>query len=114
MRNQRDVIAYVRDINEALDRIIHYSSSTTYEEFAKSEWDQAAVMRQFEIIGEAVVNIDFDFKNTHSEIEWRDMIDFRNFLIHDYADIDVTIVWDAMIKNVPPLKKKIESIIHNV
>jgi len=111
MRNKRDNLAYVQDIRDAIEKIIKYVTAHSIEEFTSDEWDQAAAIRQFEIIGEATTNIDADFKKIHSDIEWRDMNDFRNFLIHDYSDIDIAIVWDAMTKHIPPLKKKIKAIL---
>ena len=82
-----------------------------YEEFFSNDWDQAAIIRYFEIIGEAVSNINEEFKKTLPDIEWRDMNDFRNFLIHDYMDIDVKIVWKAMTVDIPALKQKIDKIL---
>ena len=111
MRNKKDNLVYVQDIRDAIDNIMSYSSSKTIEQFTSSEWDQAAIIRFFEIIGEAASNIDDSFKEKFSEVEWRDMSDFRNYLIHDYADIDVDIVWDAITKNVPLLKEKVENVL---
>jgi len=70
-------------------------------------------MRYFEIIGEAANQIDEEFKKLNPQIEWRDIIDFRNFLIHDYMEIDLNIVWETIIKNIPLLRKKINYLLKN-
>lgn len=51
-------------------------------------------------------------KKDNSEIEWRDLSDFRNFLIHDYIDVDLKIVWDTMTINIPVLKEKIHKLLN--
>jgi uncharacterized protein with HEPN domain len=111
MKQNKNNAAYVKHIRDAVEKISDYASHKSYDNFINSEWDQAAVMRYFEIIGEAVSHIDQEFKETYPEIAWRDMSDFRNFLIHDYMDIDLTIVWNVMTIDIPKLKEKIEKIL---
>lgn len=111
MRDKKDNLAYIKSIRDSIEKISKYVAEHKFEEFVLNEWDQAAIIRYFEIIGEAVSNIDEEFKKTLPDIEWRDMNDFRNFLIHDYMDIDVKIVWKAMTVDVPILKEKIDKIL---
>lgn len=111
MRTNKDNLAYVKHIRDAIVKISEYSLEHSEEDFFSNEWDQAAIMRYFEIIGEAVTRIDSEFKKTHPEIEWRDMSDFRNFLIHDYIDVDLNIVWKTVTKNIPSLKERIEQLL---
>lgn len=113
MREQKDDLVYIRHIHDAIERILSYKSSSSFDTFSNNEWDQAAVIRYFEIIGEATTKLSPAFKQAHPEIEWRDISDFRNFLIHDYMDIDVKIVWDTMTINLPPLKGKISKILES-
>jgi len=111
MRDKKDNLVYIKSIRDAIEKINTYVTQHKYDQFVLNEWDQAAIIRYFEIIGEAVSNIDEDFKKTILDIEWRDMSDFRNFLIHDYMDIDVKIVWRAMTIDIPALKQKIDKIL---
>ena len=111
MREKRDNLAYLKSIKDAIEKITTYVLQNKFEDFFSNEWDQAAIIRYFEIIGEAVNNIDEEYKKTNPDIEWRDMSDFRNFLIHDYMDIDVKIVWKAMTVDIPTLKLQIEKIL---
>ena len=111
MRDKKDNLIYIKNIRDAIEKISTYVGKHKYEEFFSNEWDQAAIIRYFEIIGEAVNNIDEDFKKIIPDIEWRDISDFRNFLIHDYMDIDVKIVWQAMTVDIPVLKQKINKIL---
>jgi len=113
VRAYKDNLAYISHIRDAIEKISAYTSANNYKHFANNEWDQAAIIRYFEIIGEASTRIDSEFKKNHPEIEWRDISDFRNFLIHDYMEIDVKIVWETMTADIPLLKKKIEKILED-
>ncbi|NCN23947.1 MAG: hypothetical protein COU65_00235 [Candidatus Pacebacteria bacterium CG10_big_fil_rev_8_21_14_0_10_42_12] len=108
---REDNLVYVYHIRDAIATIHEYGQTHSFEDFRDTEWDQSAIIRYFEIIGEAATKIDKTFRDEHSSIEWRDLSDFRNFLIHDYMDIDVSIVWDAITKDVPDLVVKINNLL---
>ena len=111
MREQKDNFVYISHIRDAIKKIVEYTSCHDFDHFQDNEWDQSAIIRYFEVIGEATTRIDEVFKERHSDIEWRDLTDFRNFLIHDYIDIDVSILWDTMTMDIPPLQDKINDIL---
>ncbi len=111
MRGKRSNIVYIQHMQDALQKIIGYSSSHSYNDLLREEWDQDAVMRNLEIIGEAANNLDESFRGKYSEIPWRKIIDFRNVVVHHYADLDLEVVWQIITTDIPPLKKKIESIL---
>ena len=64
-----------------------------------------AVVRELAIIGEATNNLSDDFRRNHSDIPFRDIIDMRNILIHDYAGVNTKVVWDTCKNNLPELKQ---------
>ena len=113
MKKGKDNLAYIKHIRDAINKIYKYSLQHTEKDFMQNEWDQAAIMRYFEIIGEAAKRIDPEFKKLNPDIEWRDIVDFRNFLIHDYIDVDLNIVWQTMVKDIPLLRKKINRLLKN-
>ena len=84
-----------------------------YEEFKNSEWDVSAVVRNLEVIGEAVANLSSDFKEKHPEVEWRDIKGFRNIAIHQYWNIDKEIVWEIIQDELDHLQQKIEKILQS-
>lgn len=84
-------------------KIKKYCAGYTYEEFLKDEKTQDAIVRNFEIIGEASNRISLDFKTLHPEIEWRALTGFRNRLIHEYFKIDYQIVWDIIQNEIDQL-----------
>ncbi len=111
MRNQRDNLGYIGHIRDAILKIKRYVLNHTYEEYAENEGDRDAVMRNLEVIGEAAGNIDELFKSKHAEIDWRKVKDLRNVLIHDYADVDIKLVWRIITKNIPELDKQISTLL---
>lgn len=74
---------------------------------------QSAVIRQFEIIGEASANISDELKKCEPDVEWNTIKGFRNLLVHEYFRVDVTEVWSTIENDLPVLKKQIQSILNN-
>lgn len=86
-------------------------SGLTKEKMVGDETLKRAVVRSIEIIGEATKNIDKDFREKYSEIEWKQMAGMRDRLIHNYMGINYNIVWDVIHNKIPTLKEKIRKII---
>ncbi len=81
------------DIIESGEKILRYTSDMTYEEFVSNEIIIDAVIRNFEVIGEAANRLPDEFKDKYHEIDWHRIRGFRNRIVHDYAGIDFEIVW---------------------
>lgn len=96
---------------ESIGQIERYTEEMSIEEFVKSDQVCDAVLRRLEIIGEATKNLPEEMKIAHGEIEWRDISDFRNFLIHEYFGVDIQEVWSVIKKDLPVLKKQIQNIL---
>ncbi len=106
----RDKAAYFWDITEAIYSIEEFVVGLDLDTYAANELVHSAVERKFEIIGEAVSQLAKHFPDTASQLpNYRQIIGFRNILIHGYAEIDHVRVWDVIHQDVPSLKKAIES-----
>jgi len=105
---KRDVSLYLSDINEAIAAIEDYIQGLSYEDFVSDRKTYSATLREFIVIGEAIINIPDEIKNQAPSIEWRLIKDFRNFIVHEYFGVDANIVWDAVCKEIPFLKSEIE------
>lgn len=103
--------AYLRHMKDSADAVFSYAKNNTFEQFDLSNWDQAAVIRNLEIIGEAANNIPIDFRKEHSNIPWQDIIDFRNVAIHQYMEVDNKIVWDILQNDIPSLIHKLDELL---
>lgn len=103
----RDYIFFLEDILAAAAKIEKFTEGLSFEEFRNYEMAVDAVLRNLEVIGEAVKNIPDDLKNRHQEVEWKEAVGFRNVLAHDYFGIDLESVWDTLKKNIPVFKEHI-------
>ncbi|MBE0433264.1 DUF86 domain-containing protein [candidate division WOR-3 bacterium] len=104
---KKDDSLYLRHIIDAIGRIEEYTSGMNYEDFVASNLVQDGVIRQIEIIGEAVKRLSDRTRSMHQEIPWKDVIGMRNKLIHDYFGVDIDAVWDTVEKDIPILKTDI-------
>lgn len=91
---------------------MRYTQGMTYKDFAANELVVDAVLRNFGIIGEAANNLGANFHETHSEIEWRLVINFRHRVVHHYFGMDDQIVWEIVEDELPKLERKINEIIN--
>lgn len=97
---------------EAIEKIGLYSKD--FEDADMFYHDQKsfdASMMQFVVIGEIISRLDADYKNTHSEIPWQKIKDFRNIVAHDYFGIDADEIWDIINNKLLPLKDDISKLI---
>lgn len=91
--SKRSTNLLIEDILDSGQKIIHYTNGLTLEQFTSDSKTIDAVIRNFEIIGEAANRLPEEFKETHSEIDWHKIRGFRNRIVHDYFGIDHSIVW---------------------
>ena len=108
--SKRDEKLFIQDIKESVDAILSYVDGISFDIFEQDRKTYSAVIREFEIIGEATKHLSEDITNKYSEIEWRDIKDFRNILIHEYFGVDFEIVWNAIKEDLPKLKVIIDLI----
>jgi uncharacterized protein with HEPN domain len=109
--SRRDLGLLLEDILEACHNILSYTSGMDYESFSGDKKTIDAVVRNFEIIGEASTMVPEDFRSEHPQIEWRRITGFRNRIIHEYFGIDYENVWKIRNENVPELMAEIELLI---
>ena len=108
---KREPNLLVEDIIDSGKKILEYTSNLSFEDFTKDEKTIDAVIRNFEIIGEAANRLLDDFKEKHPEIDWHRIRGFRNRIVHDYFGIDFTIVWKIKNSFLPTLISKLETLI---
>lgn len=105
--SKRNPELLVEDIIESGNKILDYTRSLSFDDFINDAKTVDAVVRNFEIIGEAANRLSDDFKDLHSEIDWHRIRGFRNRIVHDYFGIDYSIVWEVKNTFLPDLLLKL-------
>lgn len=82
----------------------------TLSEFKKNELVIDAVVRNFEVIGEASRHIPTSVQHVYPDIPWKQMVEMRNFLILEYSGVDLSTVWQTAHKHLPALKDQLSAI----
>ena len=110
-RNHR---VYLLDMLKAIEKIERYTYGMGFSDFAKNELVQDAVLRNLELIGEAVKNIPEEIKAEYPNVEWRKIAGLRDILIHAYFEVDLEIIWDVIRNKLPQLKSQISNILNEL
>src|SRR3989338_506779 len=109
MKEKRDIKLYILDMLQAIDEINEFIADISDgDQLADNKTVYKAVLMDFVILGEASKNLYEEVSANHPEVEWKDIMDMRNKLVHEYFGVDNRVVWDAIKKNFPELKKILE------
>ena len=106
----KDEAVYLKHILDAIEKIESYTSGGR-KTFFQNTLIQDAVIRNLEIIGEAVRNLPAEFRRRHPEIPWRGIAALRNVLIHEYFGVELEIVWRVVKRRLPSLKRYVEMLL---
>ena len=107
----KDDKLYLIHISECIDKIESYVSQIDKESFLGSTLVQDAVVRNLQILAESTQRLSEGLKQIHAEIDWYKISGFRNILVHDYLGIDMESVWNIVEKEIPILRKGINSML---
>ena len=108
--SERDFRLYCADILDSGSAILEFVKGLAFEEFCNDRKTYSAVIREFEIVGEAVGKLPEELRRSHQDVEWQDVKDFRNLLIHEYFGVDLEIVWKIIQDDLPVLMDTVRKI----
>ncbi len=112
--SKRKDIDLIRDIKESIERIISYTHNMEYGDFTQDHKTQDAVIRNIEIMGEAVKALSEKVKKNNSDIPWKNIAGTRDKLIHDYFGVNIDIVWNIAKGEMQELFPRIRSILQDM
>jgi uncharacterized protein with HEPN domain len=101
--SERNLLLYLEDIEDSGRAILGYIQGMSFDNFCHDRKTFSAVIREFEIIGEAAGKLPVEFRQCYPDVRWQDIKDFRNILIHEYFGVDLEIVWKVVQEELPIL-----------
>lgn len=111
---KRDDKILLNDILESIKLIEDFTTGFGYDIFIADEKTKSAVVRQFEIIGEAIKILPDEIKEKYSEVEWHKAAGLRNALIHGYFEVDYDLIWKTIKIDLPEFKKQISKVLKDL
>ena len=108
---KRDYRLFIKDIIAAMESTEGFVEGMSFEQLTQDDKTSSAVIRKFEIVGEATKLLPDELKEEHHEIQWKRMAGMRDRLIHAYFGIDYKLVWEAIKTEVPSMKLKLQEIL---
>jgi len=102
---------YLRDMIEATDSIARFVANVEQSVFMENDLFRSATLHKLTILGEASARLSDDLKARQPDVEWRDIVAFRNIAVHSYFSVDWAIVWVAATADAPTLRAQIVQIL---
>jgi uncharacterized protein with HEPN domain len=109
--SKRDYSLLFQDILDSINKILKYTKDLTYDQLAENDLVIDAVVRNFEIIGEAIKNIPEKILSEYNSIPWNKIVGFRNIVIHKYFDVDLENIWKIIMDDLAGLRTAIDEIL---
>ena len=110
MPHRRDSV-FIAQMIEAAEAALEFSEGQTAESFAGDRLVGFAVVRAIQLVGQAARGVSAGLQAAHPEIPWREMVGMRNVVVHDYADVDMALVWKTVHDDLPGLAERLRAIL---
>ena len=104
---KKDNLVFIKHILESITDIESFIKNSSKDYFLKNKEKQSAIIRQIEIIGEAVKNLPNSFREKYPKVPWKGIAGMRDKLMHHYFGVDLKAVWKVVKEDLPDLKKEI-------
>ena len=109
----RDWRLRIDDILAAIANIENYVTGLSFDEFRADQKTVDAVVRNLEVIGEATRYLSMDQKDLVADVPWADIAGMRNILIHEYFGVDLAIIWQSVIEDLPRLRSQLQRVLES-
>jgi uncharacterized protein with HEPN domain len=110
MLPERDRV-FIAQMIEAAEAAVEFCDGETKEQFLGDCLVAFAVVRAIQLVGQAARGVSVEVQDALPEIPWRQMIGMRNVVVHDYADVDLALVWKTVHDDLPGLVERLQTIL---
>jgi uncharacterized protein with HEPN domain len=110
MKKSREFLDYVADIQEATQHIAQFIAGMTWAQFAQDQKTIYAVVRAFEIIGEAAKKVPPSVRKRHVKVPWKQMAGMRDKLIHEYFGVNYQVLWKTAKEDIPSIQPLVATV----
>lgn len=110
----RDHSLYISDILEAFEAIEHFVEGQSFDEFKRDDKTSSAVIRKFEIVGEAAKQVPQAMRQDYPGIPWKEMAGMRDKLIHLYFGVNYDLLWQTIINRIPQIKPALSQMLKDL
>ena len=107
----RDESLYLGDIQESCEKILRFTKGMAYKEFVHDDLHFDAVLRNLEVIGEAVKHISDETRTAYPNVNWRKIAGFRDIMAHEYFGVNEETVWDIVKNQVPDVLEIVKTML---
>ena len=113
-KKKRTYIDFVKDIFDMITKIESFTKNYTYNKFIEDDKTVFAVIRCFEVMGEAVKNIPEEMREKFSYLPWKRISGMRNKLIHEYFGVDYETLWETIKARIPEIKPLVQQMLTEI
>jgi uncharacterized protein with HEPN domain len=110
----REIKLFIEDILQSIDAIELFTKKLSKKDLSTDRLHQSAIVRELEIIGEAVKNIPENIRNKYPPIEWKKIAGMRDIIIHTYFKLNLDSTWDTIKNDLPVLKKQMNKVLDDM
>ena len=114
MREASKDIIRLEHIIQAIERIKRYTLGKRFDDLVKDDMMYYAVVKNIEIIGEAANLLTNEFKSEHPDTQWKLITGMRNYIVHEYFQVDNTVIWDVIQNDLPNLETHIKDYLQDL
>ena len=114
MREASKDKARLEHIVQAIERIKRYTNGKRFDYLVEDDMMYYAVVKNIEIIGEAANLLTNEFKSEHPDTQWKLITGMRNYIVHEYFQVDNTVIWDVIQNDLPNLETHIKDYLQDL
>jgi uncharacterized protein with HEPN domain len=111
MRPEERDISHLWDMLDSARKALEFTRGISFAEYSGNALVHLAVERAIQIIGEAANRVSPTFQQAHPEIPWRQIVAQRNVLVHEYGDVEHSLIWDLVQRYLPSLIEQLEILV---